>query len=146
MSVPIKLQYNSSGCVVTEHSSWVGNGWSLSAGGQISRQVRGNPDEKDGVGYFYLGHYLPSDPMQLYKTTDYFTYDQQKSIANQIWDLEPDMFNFSFGGYSGQFVFYVDSTGNRTIQTIPYQNLNIVMDPDLSSSRIKGFTLSLIHI
>ncbi len=139
LSVPIKLQYNSSGCVVTEHSSWVGNGWSLSAGGQISRQVRGNPDEKDGVGYFYLGHYLPSNPLEL--TSEYFTYDQQKSIANQTWDLEPDMFNFSFGGYSGQFIFYVDSLGNRTIQTIPYQNLNIVMDPDLSSSRIKGFTI-----
>ena len=53
-SVPISLNYHASGLKVDEYASWVGAGWSLDAGGAISRNVRGVPDEYDGShrGYF----------------------------------------------------------------------------------------------
>ena len=41
LEVPITLSYHSSGVKPTEVASWVGLGWSLSAGGQISRSIRG---------------------------------------------------------------------------------------------------------
>lgn len=44
LSVPITLSYHASGIKVSENASWVGLGWSLSAGGEISRSVMGLPE------------------------------------------------------------------------------------------------------
>src|SRR5580704_3262097 len=41
LSVPISLDYHPAGIRVGETASWVGLGWALSAGGVISRSVRG---------------------------------------------------------------------------------------------------------
>ncbi len=46
ISVPISLRYKSGGVMVDKYSGWVGLDWQLSAGGYISREVRGNPDEE----------------------------------------------------------------------------------------------------
>lgn len=45
--MPISLNYSNNGIKVNEESSNVGLGWSLSAGGHISREVRGLPDESN---------------------------------------------------------------------------------------------------
>lgn len=45
LSVPIALSYHASGVKPTDVGSWVGMGWSLSAGGQVARNVQGKPDE-----------------------------------------------------------------------------------------------------
>lgn len=39
LSMPIKLSYHASGIKVDEAAGWVGLGWSLSAGGTITREV-----------------------------------------------------------------------------------------------------------
>lgn len=39
LSVPVTLSYHASGIKMTDVASWVGLGWSLSAGGQISIQT-----------------------------------------------------------------------------------------------------------
>src|SRR5437762_4683891 len=43
--LPISVSYHAGGIKVEEMASWVGLGWSLNAGGSISRQTRGRPDE-----------------------------------------------------------------------------------------------------
>lgn len=55
LSLPISLQYHASGLKVDEHASWVGAGWSLNAGGMISRTAKGLPDELNigRKGFFY---------------------------------------------------------------------------------------------
>ncbi|MBI4646152.1 MAG: hypothetical protein HY738_06010 [Bacteroidia bacterium] len=43
--LPIYLTYLADGIKVEEIASWIGFGWSLNAGGVITRSVRGNPDD-----------------------------------------------------------------------------------------------------
>ena len=45
LSVPISLSYHASGIKVDDIASQVGLGWSLNAGGVITRTIKGLPDE-----------------------------------------------------------------------------------------------------
>ena len=48
--LPIALNYQYNGLVVDQVPGHLGMGWSLSAGGMLTRQMRGRPDE-DAAGY-----------------------------------------------------------------------------------------------
>ena len=48
LNFPVNMSYQFNGLKVEEIASWVGLGWSLNAGGSISRSVRGTPDEMGG--------------------------------------------------------------------------------------------------
>ncbi|MEM7371947.1 MAG: hypothetical protein AAF587_25250 [Bacteroidota bacterium] len=109
MSVPIGLSYHASGIKVEQNSTSVGLGWSLQAGGVVSRTVRGLPDEG---AFGYIGEGVPANP----ELTDFF-HQVQQGIA----DPQPDAFFFSFQGYSGKFVF--DQNGEVHIH--PKQDLDI---------------------
>jgi YD repeat-containing protein len=113
-SQSISLSYHAGGIRVSELASSVGLGWALNANGIISRTVRGIPDEGySGRGYYTEGglrsyNYLlggtpsnPQNPCENCGSRDY-TYDD--FIGGQR-DGEPDLFSFSFEGYSGKFVF-----------------------------------------
>jgi hypothetical protein len=45
MDFPVTLNYNSSSPKVNDIASWVGLGWTLNAGGAVTREVHGLPDE-----------------------------------------------------------------------------------------------------
>ncbi|MEM6805061.1 MAG: RHS repeat domain-containing protein, partial [Bacteroidota bacterium] len=107
LSLPISLNYHASGIRLAETASWVGLGWSLSAGGSITRTVQSLPDD-DIIGGFYRFGYLVDE-----------SYLGQ--IAQGNMDGEPDIFSFSFPGYSGKFYFGPDST----YHLVPEQDLKI---------------------
>lgn len=52
--LPIKLSYHASGINPDLHPGWVGLGWTLHAGGMISRIVKGYKDEKSEAEFQYL--------------------------------------------------------------------------------------------
>ncbi|KAH0551090.1 hypothetical protein GP486_007563, partial [Trichoglossum hirsutum] len=108
LKLPISLSYHSGGIKVAEMASWVGLGWSLNAGGSITRTVYGMPDE----GSINASYTLTSAPPTLG--------DIKKSLMGQI-DMQPDVFYFNFNGKSGKF--FINKTG--IIPITPHQNLKI---------------------
>ena len=94
LKLPISLSYHSSGVKINESASWVGLGWSLNAGGVITRTVQGLPDDEGGHGYLY--------------TTEVQSRDIQQ-IELLLADNEPDLFSYSVNGYSGKFT--ISKTG-----------------------------------
>ena len=112
LSLPISVSYHASGLSVGQPASWVGAGWSLSAGGMISRTVLGIPDE---VGYLVQ----PNHP------TD--TNSDITAVAEGDMDGEADLFSFNVAGYTGKFFF--DESGeirfaSREDVRITYTNEN----------------------
>ena len=93
LSVPVTLSYHASGIRKSDDASWVGLGWSLSTGGQISRKVQGRPDEED-----YISRTLIANPGNC------TTWQYLELGEKNVFDLQPDIFSYSFPGTSGNFI------------------------------------------
>lgn len=112
--LPISIAYHASGIKVAQEASWVGLGWSLNAGGVITRSIRGFSDmEEWGEGGYPYEEDLPS-PSDYDKLSGYFsalnyeTYPFVDAIdmssVTLTKDTEPDIFSFNFAGHMGQFM------------------------------------------
>lgn len=103
LSLPISLSYSSSGFRPQEIAPWTGLGWSLNAGGVITRSVLGEPDMNDN----YFGHtpVLGPVPTDEYEKQLYFS-----SIRDKQKELQPDVYYYNFMGRSGKFYLYPDGT------------------------------------
>ena len=159
LSVPIGLNYHAGGLKVGETSSWVGLGWSLQAGGIISRTVQGKEDEHIG-GYFSTGNDISvQNATQVSWNQAASRYDtiytrcigtpNNQTLNNELAsgnkDGEPDIFSFSVGGYSGKF--YIDKKGTNAkgkVVLIPKQD--VLIDYELTEGygpyRLKRFTMT----
>jgi YD repeat-containing protein len=114
LSIPVSLNYHSGGIRVDEVASWIGLGWSLDAGGAITRTVRGIPD--DGAAGFLNSGPIPSNGL----AQEEFRQQLMQLGYGQV-DGEPDLFYFNFGGKTGKFV--LDKAGVPHL--IPHQKLKI---------------------
>ncbi len=124
VNIPVSISYSSGGIKVTDIASWAGLGWNLSAGGLVSRSIRGLPDDATANGYMTNTIYTVEDLFQrdINSVAIGSQHDQLQVGNANARDYEPDIFNFSFPGGSGQF-FY-DQTLDKFVQT-PYSNLDI---------------------
>ncbi|TRX59531.1 hypothetical protein FNH22_10280 [Fulvivirga sp. M361] len=122
-SLPININYHSSGIRVSEISSNVGAGWSLNAGGLISTTARGAAD-MNGNGYFnsspktIYDKYLISGFNEYNGTDPYDDHDALDAIATGQQDGEPDLFYYNYLGKGGNFVF----DENLDIRQIPHSS------------------------
>lgn len=121
LKVPIVLNYHALTLKPTDVPGWVGAGWSLSAGGQISRTIRGQADE----GH-YLNNALESDPSVC------GTFMYLKDLAEGGMDGDPDVYGYSYPGGSGKFMKLY---GNN-YYLIPYAPVRIAND--LSITGVDG--------
>lgn len=127
----ISLTYNSEGFKPTMSSGFVGYGWFLNAGGCITREVRGVPDEciflqpspTNNIQYGMLETirrgWNGTRKEDIYDFSNYMNHDEYHGYymgiapADTTFDYQPDIFHFNFCGHSGSFI--IDNDGNPTI-------------------------------
>ncbi|EAY24080.1 hypothetical protein [Microscilla marina] len=96
LTLPVSLSYHHKGLQVEGQSGRVGLGWNLSAGGMITRVVRGEVDEKSG-----MTRYDQVVDIQNTITQEFFG-----KIDQGFQDGAPDVYTFNFLGHSGRFILY----------------------------------------
>lgn len=103
LSLPIQLSYNAGGFNPQEIAPWTGLGWSLNAGGIITRSVNGNPDV--ATNYFIS----PSPLVVPNQTADPFGYfEHMEAIRKGYKEAQPDVYYYNFAGQSGKFLIKPD--------------------------------------
>lgn len=131
--LPIELKYNASGIKVDQKASWVGLGWSLNAGGIVTRTVVGIADEH------YNGRlnspYLSADSIEPVRDHMYI-----RDIIEGRKDFAADEFSFSCGEMQGKFMF----DGEGEVQLIPF-NKEIKIECKINNYKIDSFILTNSH-
>ena len=105
LSVPVSISYHAGGIKVSDMAYTMGAGWTLNAGGAISRTLKDIPDE---TTYGFYNMVYPDENVSS-------TYQKEYCFANHIVDIntanyvkydgEPDIFYYNFGDQSGTFIY-----------------------------------------
>lgn len=134
-TLPISLSYHGGGVRPDQHPGWVGLGWTLNAGGCVSRIVNGIPDE---TFYYNVNDNLPAiykhDRVRKYgfffngaeNGSDVFPILADEEPLHIIREVEtlPDMFVFDFCGIQGKF--YYNTGGHWIVQSD--RDIRVVFD------------------
>lgn len=113
MVLPINLDYDAGGVMVNCLPGWAGQNWTLSAGGVITRNIKGIADEYvfssmadclTGQNYFQCPNKLVS--LWLNSNDGYQALKQDVKYMQH--DLSPDVFTFHFMGKTGKFFLGTD--------------------------------------
>ncbi len=157
-NIPVSLDYNYDGYKVARSSGTVGLGWALNCGGVITREIRGLKDEYvkehyNGDAYTQYGYYWVyknhvglnnqfstnrprtpyletiSTPAELVRHLNDDLYeDVPISTFGDSYELTPDLFHFSFGPYSGDFMMNNDGTLTLTSPTHPQGEFEVIVE------------------
>ncbi len=169
-SIPINLDYNSSGIRINEHEGWLGTGWSLSAGGHITRVVKGIEDElkqqviyssgairdEHSYGYFYNTDALNNANWSSQSSMEQLCNYEDITKFQILVDSEPDEFILNFNGFSAKFYMGHDGewkvASNKNVKI----ELNIVegetydmfsngtlLNTDIIDYKIAGFKVTM---
>lgn len=118
IGLPISLSYYAGGIKVEEEASSVGLGWSLMAGGVVSRMIKGKADDTNG-GYMFNNFSVDEvHSLNPFERSSYF----------EIIDTEPDVFFFNFMGYSGRFQYVKGLNGTGEFKQLKENNVIIEYD------------------
>jgi hypothetical protein len=99
ISVPVSLDYSSNGIKVDAVSGRTGMDWILKAGGIITRNIMGKPDDWNAL-------YTPSSN----DSSSWTFYNYINYVGSNDINTQPDEYSYNFLGQSGKF--YFDYAGN----------------------------------
>jgi hypothetical protein len=138
-NVNISLDYHGGGIRVAENASREGIGWSLNAGGVISRNLRGIKDELEDFGFW--DYTIPTEANGNSPGTP--SERPFNDMYYNVIDNQPDVFTYSFPGGSGKFII----GKNNDILQLDQKNLEIEyevanLSPTSSGSDISSFSLT----
>lgn len=123
LRVPVELLNHSAGIKVNDIASSVGSGWSLHAGGAISRVVKGGLWDECSLGI--LNQVIPEQS----NTADFYCFIGNLTSNIDYVDGMPDDFFYKFTGNAGKFLFNNRNLSNQNITPIPvsypHSNLKI---------------------
>ncbi|WP_315055696.1 hypothetical protein [Chryseobacterium indoltheticum] len=152
VKVNVSLNYHPNTAKPEDKSSEVGLGWSLFAGGSISRTVINGPDgdiviqnphQMPKTGIYYdefspgsqtnltrqfldsletAGVYVPILESPTYNSFLNFAY---KACYLNLFDTEYDLYQYNFMGYSGRFIIKKNSSNQLYVQKLDENNLKI---------------------
>jgi YD repeat-containing protein len=126
IEIPISLNYDATGVKVEQIATWVGLGWSLNAGGMVTRNNNGNPDDYLSANPAYYPFYVSTinSDYELARTlnpmegSDYpsgnlkryfdFMWNVVQAKAAYKAEIQPDTYSFNALGISG--TVYIDYT------------------------------------
>ncbi|TWI94532.1 virulence plasmid B protein [Mucilaginibacter frigoritolerans] len=119
LTVPIDISYHAAGNRVGDVASNVGLGWSLNAGGVITRTVRGLPDE---FSYFaYASFYTNQNDFTSATTPSDYYQKHQADVANLNGDSEQDIYTINAMGRSYRLLLKADGS----VSTMPASNIQV---------------------
>ncbi len=166
-NIPISLEYNYDGYKVARSAGTIGLGWALNYGGVITREIRGLKDESVQENYDDNGHsrygffwaykndvalssqftinrprtpeIIAATPAELVSHLNDDLYEDYPVYTyGDSYDLSPDLFHFSFGPYSGDFIMNSDGTLTLTSSTHPQGEIEVTVE---TTSGIGGYSL-----
>ncbi|WP_350289090.1 RHS repeat domain-containing protein [uncultured Croceitalea sp.] len=146
LGITVALKYHTSGVKIDNISGWTGTGWSLFAGGSISRTVRGTPDEfKKGpnsftkTGVLHNPDFWDYDNISAYDKAE-FNWNVMGTPADEF-DSQLDLYQFNALGVSGRFVIVLEN-GNLVPKLLDKsQNVKININYNSSTFAITSFEL-----
>lgn len=129
-SLPISISYHSSSVKVNSPSGSLGLGWSLMAGGYITRKVNGILDEKYctvsngkiiAPGYYSNAYKMKNITTKEFENLNKYVVNQKE---DEFFEISADEFAFNFCGYSGNF--YYNEDGGWTV--VSDQDIKVLFD------------------
>lgn len=127
LSLHISADYFAGGIRAAESPSILGMGWNFNYGGEITRIVRGAPDDFSPIGFMWASA-IPTDPRT---NANKYYYDSL--------DAEQDIFQYNINGKAGKF--YITNT-QQVIQ-VPLSKLKIEFTTEPSTAhRILSFKIT----
>lgn len=108
---PVSITYSSDGFRPFDYSDPVGSGWTLNAGGVITRQIMGDADDSYNqyadrgttIGFYALlqdtNIYTPPSANVMWNELKH-----SRQYKYPLFDCKSDIYTFSFAGYSGRFI------------------------------------------
>ncbi|MFY8188388.1 MAG: RHS repeat domain-containing protein [Flavobacterium sp.] len=168
INLNLALSYHPLSINANEVASHTGLGWSLMAGGSISRTVRDFPDEIMIGDRSKVGIYVTSSPYNGIPLANYdinrtynmlassglthlnYTTMNSSFINEYLWyinekgkfDTKHDLWQFNFMGNTGRFIIEKNSFGQLNVKILSSNNnLRILHDYNTSNFQTNSFTI-----
>ncbi len=151
VNVNVQLKYHPLNAKPDDRSGETGLGWSLIAGGTISRTIRGGgADEKNRTipfssppkPKFGIYEQVNNPTFKVLNNDSSVNYNDYTFYAGMgRYDTEYDLYQYNFLGQSGRFYVIKNSDGSYTAEKLDKNNLKIVCNKDATTGVINSFTI-----